>query len=183
MAESIPTQATSRLNRFAEDDTIARIWARDHTVWKLDPTELANRLGWLDIALELRAQVVDLESFAKQAAAAGFRHALLLGMGGSSLGPEVLRETFGVAAGMLDAVVLPVLASACRLPPPLRLMFVPLSVKLPPPVPLGAEIEFSGLAMFSAPVPVLLIVTFASVCSAPPARLIALAVALAEVID
>ena len=96
----------ARLAQFDRDRVVQRIWARDHTVWKPEPTEIVDRLGWLDVAADLRTEVEHLRAFAKQASDDGFRHALLLGMGGSSLGPEVLRETYGVAPGMLDLVVL-----------------------------------------------------------------------------
>jgi len=74
---------------------VERIWDRDHTVWGPDPTEIADRLGWLTIADAMRPRVGELERFAERAAADGFRTAVLLGMGGSSLAPEVFARTFG----------------------------------------------------------------------------------------
>jgi glucose-6-phosphate isomerase/ActR/RegA family two-component response regulator len=85
---------------------IERIWAHDHTVWKPDPTEITNRLGWLHIAEAMLENIPRLESLVEAARAAGYTHALLLGMGGSSLAPEVFRETFGVKEGRLDLAVL-----------------------------------------------------------------------------
>ena len=96
----------AQLQLFERDRVIARIWERDHTVWKPDPTELADRLGWLDVAKGMRSAVPELEAFAADVAGAGFRHVLLLGMGGSSLGPEVIRATYGIAPGRLDLVIL-----------------------------------------------------------------------------
>ena len=84
---------------------VERIWALDHTVWKPDPTEISNRLGWLDVMTAMRARAPELDTFAAQARAEGFTTAVLLGMGGSSLAPEVLRDTFGARAG-IDLVVL-----------------------------------------------------------------------------
>jgi transaldolase / glucose-6-phosphate isomerase len=95
-----------RLRRMAEEDLVARIWRRDHTVWREDPTEIADRLGWLDVMGTMRGRVADLEAFAKEAAADGLTSAVLLGMGGSSLAPEVLRNAFGVGEGALDLLVL-----------------------------------------------------------------------------
>ncbi len=87
-------------------DVVGRIWRRDHTVWKPSPEEIANRLGWLDVVDLMREQVPALESFAHEVREAGFRHVVLLGMGGSSLGPEVLRQTFSRAPGYPELVVL-----------------------------------------------------------------------------
>ena len=84
----------------------ARLWAGDHTLWQDDPAEVANRLGWLPVVKEMQGQLGALEKFAAAAAADGLRHAVLLGMGGSSLFPEVLGRTFGVAPGSLDLRVL-----------------------------------------------------------------------------
>ena len=86
--------------------TVERIWERDHTVWRPAPTEIANRLGWLDMSDLMRKQVPTLAAFAREVRDAGFRHVVLLGMGGSSLGPEVLRQTFGSTAGYPELIVL-----------------------------------------------------------------------------
>ncbi len=87
-------------------DLVGRIWRKDHTVWKSDPAEISNRLGWLTITDTMSEQVSALESFAKEVRETGFRHVVLLGMGGSSLGPEVLRQTFGSATGYPELIVL-----------------------------------------------------------------------------
>ena len=87
-------------------DVAERIWRGDHTVWKPDPTEITNRLGWLTISDEMREGVSDLEMFARQIRDEGYGHIVLLGMGGSSLGPEMLRQTFGSAAGYPELIVL-----------------------------------------------------------------------------
>jgi transaldolase/glucose-6-phosphate isomerase len=96
----------ARLSLMDEQETVARIWKRDHTVWKPKPDEVADRLDWLTVADEMAAQVDDLTSFARSAWADGFTTAVLLGMGGSSLAPEVLQETFGSAPGALHLHVL-----------------------------------------------------------------------------
>ena len=54
---------------------IGRIWAADHTVWQPRPTEITNRLGWLDIADNMADKTARLEAFAKRIVADGFRHA------------------------------------------------------------------------------------------------------------
>jgi len=87
-------------------DVVARMWQQDHTVWNSDPTEITNRLGWLTVSELMREQIPALQSFAQEVRNDGFRHVVLLGMGGSSLGPEVLRQTFGSAAGYPELIVL-----------------------------------------------------------------------------
>ena len=87
-------------------DVISRVWRGDHTVWKPDPTEIDNRLGWLTVTDAMREQVPALESFAREVRDAGYEHIVLLGMGGSSLGPEVLRQNFGTAPGYPKLIVL-----------------------------------------------------------------------------
>lgn len=69
---------------------VARIWARDHTVWQDDPTEVANRLGWLDCPVNMATRLPEFMALADKVRADGIDRVLLLGMGGSSLYPEVL---------------------------------------------------------------------------------------------
>ncbi len=95
-----------RLEAMRRDDIVRRIWARDHTVWKPDPTELANRLGWLDVTEEMTHRVDMLRSMTNELIGDGFTTAVLLGMGGSSLGPEVLRDVLGTRADGLELHVL-----------------------------------------------------------------------------
>jgi len=83
----------TRLKRLADDDVVARIWARDHTVWKDDPTEIGDRLGWLEAVERSRRELAQIRSLAEAARRNGLRHAVLLGMGGSSLAPEVVAAT------------------------------------------------------------------------------------------
>jgi glucose-6-phosphate isomerase len=85
---------------------LRRIWSRDHTVWALEPDEISNRLGWLDVHVRMQTQVPGLNAFRADLIKEGFTHALLLGMGGSSLAPELFARTFGAAADGLDLAVL-----------------------------------------------------------------------------
>ena len=89
-----------------ERDVVGRIWGKDHTVWKPDAAEIGNRLGWLTVTDLMSERVPALRAFAEEIRTAGYRHVVLLGMGGSSLGPEVLRQTFGSAAGYPELIVL-----------------------------------------------------------------------------
>jgi glucose-6-phosphate isomerase len=82
---------------WTEQGKVARLWARDATLWT--GTDEASWLGWLGIVDEQLARVDDLRRVAQNARQAGFAHVLLLGMGGSSLCPEVLRMTFGALPG------------------------------------------------------------------------------------
>ena len=94
------------LEAFRQRDLVGRIWQKDHTVWKPDPKEITDRLGWLTVTDMMDEQVPALEAFANDVREAGFRHVVLLGMGGSSLGPEVLRQTFGSRSGYPELLVL-----------------------------------------------------------------------------
>ncbi|MCP5984691.1 hypothetical protein NL349_29005, partial [Klebsiella pneumoniae] len=68
--------------------------------------EVANRLGWLTIAGRMRDEVADLTEFARSVRDDGMEHVVLLGMGGSSLAPEVVRQSFGDRAGWPTLVML-----------------------------------------------------------------------------
>jgi glucose-6-phosphate isomerase len=109
---------------------VARIWAYDHTVWKRDPTEVVNRLGWLHTPPVMAVHIPRLEALTEAVRAAGYTDALLLGMGGSSLAPDVFRQVFGTPAGGLNLAVLDstdpaaVLAHAERLDPARTLFIV-----------------------------------------------------------
>jgi glucose-6-phosphate isomerase len=83
-----------------------RIWKKDFTVWSNKPVEITNRLGWLnspDLSLSLADEII---SFVQSVIKDGFTQALLLGMGGSSLAPEVFHFSFGVKEGYLNLEVL-----------------------------------------------------------------------------
>jgi transaldolase / glucose-6-phosphate isomerase len=87
-------------------DAVTRLWRRDHTLWQDDPTEVADRLGWLTSPAELADDVDELQRFTKHARSDGFRHALVLGMGGSSLFPLVASRTLAGPGEGLDLHVL-----------------------------------------------------------------------------
>ena len=98
-----------RLARLDADGFAARLARRDPTLWSADPAHrqvAANRLGWLTAPATMRAQTDTLRAFADEIVRDGFAQVVLLGMGGSSLAPEVLRHTLGVRDGFLDLQVL-----------------------------------------------------------------------------
>ena len=120
---------TAALTQLARDNVVARIWDRDHTVWKDDPTEIADRLGWLTISRDMTEHVGDLRSFAEEVRSEGVRDVVLLGMGGSSLGPEVLRQCIGSAEGfpaltVLDSTVPARVGTVTRSIDPARALFI-----------------------------------------------------------
>ena len=86
------------------NDKVNRLWKGDTSLWTNDGED--KWLGWLRIAQEQSNEITQLTSFADEIAKAGFTHVLLLGMGGSSLCPEVLKVTFGNQAGHPELHVL-----------------------------------------------------------------------------
>lgn len=102
--QTLVDEALSEMN---SKHILGRIWEHDYTVWSPHPTEITNRLGWLRIPKLMRdAGISRLHEFVESVTGSGYTHAVLLGMGGSSLAPEVFRKTFGVRPGYLDLTVL-----------------------------------------------------------------------------
>lgn len=95
-----------KLIELNEQKIISRIWERDHTVWQDDPNEISNRLGWLDCADVAKTKLDEINEFVDQIKLAGFKNVLLMGMGGSSLAPEVFAKIFGVREGYLNPKVI-----------------------------------------------------------------------------
>lgn len=85
---------------------VERLWAHDHTLWKPGPAEIATRLGWLHIVDAMQESFPRLGDFVEEARADGYTQAVLLGMGGSSLAPEVFGKTFETRQGYLGLAVL-----------------------------------------------------------------------------
>jgi glucose-6-phosphate isomerase len=93
--------------RALEEDVPRRIWRKDESLWGGPGVpEIGNRLGWLTIADQMLDEADELTAFAAQCRADGLTHCVLLGMGGSSLAPEVFRRSFGRTGGGLDLQVL-----------------------------------------------------------------------------
>lgn len=84
---------SNTLRRLDAERVVERIWDRDHTVWKPEPDGIDDRLGWLDLPSTMRGEASAITAFVDEVRCAGFRHVVLLGMGGSSLAAEVLRQT------------------------------------------------------------------------------------------
>ncbi len=92
------------LNAWRKDGSIRRLWAKDASVWTNGPE--AKWLNWLNTVDNRLNHIADLEAFQAEVKARGFHQVLLMGMGGSSLGPEVLAMTFGKHEGFGHLYVL-----------------------------------------------------------------------------
>lgn len=99
------TAVAQTLAQLEQDQINARIWQHDHTVWRPDPTEISNRLGWLRLPQTMQPEIERINMFVEGVRRDGFTHGLLLGMGGSSLAPELFAKIFGSPAGLHLAVV------------------------------------------------------------------------------
>jgi transaldolase/glucose-6-phosphate isomerase len=96
------------LEKLASADFLKRIWAHDATLWSTQPDDIAiikKSLGWLDIQQRMLEEVPGLRSFAKEAKE-HFDFAVVCGMGGSSLAPDILAATFGRCDGYPQLYVL-----------------------------------------------------------------------------
>jgi len=97
LPEKLESLVKASLDDWKTNDKVRRLWQRDATVWT--GSDEGQWLGWLDITEKQLAQLDVLKKVAADVKNAKFKHALLLGMGGSSLCPEVLRMTFGKIKG------------------------------------------------------------------------------------
>lgn len=97
------------LEKFEEGNLIDRIWENDSTIWKEGKGYdelIKNRLGWLTLPVSMKSNCDEIISFADEIIKEKFSCALVLGMGGSTMCPEVLSETFGVKKDFLKLFVL-----------------------------------------------------------------------------
>ncbi len=93
LPSEIEDQVRQELETWQADNKIARIWSRDASVWT--GGDEADWLGWLDIVEREQKNIEIFDAFGEDVRSAGFKDVLLMGMGGSSLCPEVLGMTFG----------------------------------------------------------------------------------------
>ncbi len=97
------------VTRARDEQWAERVWDRDPTLWSMNErvqAAISERLGWLDAPTHFSDQIAALEGFGEGVRDAGFSTAVVGGMGGSSLAPDVLHRTFGTADGWLDLRVL-----------------------------------------------------------------------------
>ncbi len=104
LPEPLQKAVDAEMEEWRAGGKVRRLWAHDASLWT--GGDEASWLAWLDVVAERAAHADELTEFGKEVAAEGFTHALLLGMGGSSLGPEVLAETFGKRGGYPEMHVL-----------------------------------------------------------------------------
>jgi len=105
LPEGLQRALEARLARLSSERVIERVWAGDHTVWKPHPTEIANRLGWLQAPWWAAERVDELGALRRELLDEGFTDLLLMGMGGSSLAASVLAalaEVEGLRFHLLD---------------------------------------------------------------------------------
>jgi transaldolase/glucose-6-phosphate isomerase len=104
LPEGLVAAVQASLEEWRQGDKVRRLWARDASLWT-DEDE-GQWLGWLNVADDQAAQVQRVRGIAEEVQRAGFSHVLLLGMGGSSLCPEVMSKTFGKIPGYPELHVL-----------------------------------------------------------------------------
>ncbi len=98
-----------RVAALGKERFVARLWQKDPTLWKSDDSAariIKNSLGWIHVAQKIEEVVDDLIVFASGVKEAGFKHVVHMGMGGSSLAPLVLQESFGTMAFGIPLTVL-----------------------------------------------------------------------------
>jgi transaldolase/glucose-6-phosphate isomerase len=111
--EFLPGQLAGEMSgaiKQAEDDNVAkRIWRKDSSLWKEDEANqkiIKNSLGWLVLPDEMIGVADELIEFSDLIRRRNYRHVMVCGMGGSSLCPEVLAQTFGPQPGYPELLVL-----------------------------------------------------------------------------
>jgi transaldolase / glucose-6-phosphate isomerase len=104
LPDSLAGAVAASLEDWKKNNKVARLWQKDASLWT--GTDESNWLGWLGITEEQLAHIDALKQIAADIKKARFKHALLLGMGGSSLCPEVMRMTFGKIKGHPELRVL-----------------------------------------------------------------------------
>jgi transaldolase/glucose-6-phosphate isomerase len=104
LPKELQAAVASSLEDWKKNNKVARLWQKDASLWS--NTDESNWLGWLSICEEQLANIEELKQLAAEVKTAKLKHVLLLGMGGSSLCPEVLRMTFGRVAGFPELYVL-----------------------------------------------------------------------------
>jgi RpiB/LacA/LacB family sugar-phosphate isomerase len=97
---------TAAIEKMEAQDFIGRLWTKDVTLWPGEAEDIRNRLGWLTTPTIMRESVEELRTFANEIRRLQYTHVVLLGMGGSSLAPEVFNVTFGSKMGFPDLLVL-----------------------------------------------------------------------------
>lgn len=106
---SLPAGFSATLDNFDKENFSRRLWEHDASLWKNEPEHqkiIKNSLGWLSVADTMLENIDEVLSFVEDVKREGYQHAVVLGMGGSSLCPDVCRATFGTARGYLGLHIL-----------------------------------------------------------------------------
>ncbi len=106
---SYTDEVEEKVNRSSQNGVAGRLWKRDASLWSRNEQtqqKISKRLGWLDSPQVMTMELERLQKLSKDVREAGFTRAVLLGMGGSSLAPEVLQHTFGNQEGYPTLTVL-----------------------------------------------------------------------------
>ena len=107
LPDNLEPPIVERVKQAQSEGVARRVWKKDESLWGGPGVpEIGNRLGWLTISEKMLEHAAELHEFADAAKADGFEHAVLLGMGGSSLGPEVIRRSYGDVPGGMKLHVL-----------------------------------------------------------------------------
>jgi transaldolase/glucose-6-phosphate isomerase len=104
LPEPLTAAVNESLAEWRAQGKVRRLWSRDASLWT--GKDEAHWLGWLGVTNDHLAHIERLPHLAQTVRSAGFSHVLLLGMGGSSLGPEVVKMTFGKITGFPELHVL-----------------------------------------------------------------------------
>ncbi len=94
------------LEEIKKQKIVERIWEKDFSIWSNKPDEIANRLGWLHSPEVTRVALKEISDFVDGVRKDGLTNAIVLGMGGSSMAPEVFSLMFGKKEGYLDLHIL-----------------------------------------------------------------------------
>ena len=132
---SLQKEVQSKVQELAEENTVTRMFEKDPTVWTLNTAEhneIKNRLGWLDSPIQSFALVTEINRFVADVKAKGFTDLVLLGMGGSSMAPEVfslIGRSIGLSQDGLKLTVLDttdprVIIDAARTINPLTALYI-----------------------------------------------------------
>ena len=129
LVSSFQSTISSTLEALSRGQVIDRLWAKDYRLWKPEPKEITDRLGWLTVQDQMRQQLENLRRCVSTAKDMRITDIVLLGMGGSSLGPEVLRTSFGSQKGsprfwVLDSTIPEWVRQVTRAITPARTLFL-----------------------------------------------------------
>ncbi len=99
---SLTSPVEDRLKKMGATQFVQKFWSKDPTLWHKDPVHqkvIQNAMGWIDITKQGMHPLARIKQLSESIRAEGFQSIVLLGMGGSSLAPEVLKQVFGSAKG------------------------------------------------------------------------------------